>query len=162
MFKKLAVFLLIAASTLVVITGCAGSADKTDTGTVGTSSEEIGTGQKAYTVKVYFNDTLKVSLNLNDLLSLEQVVLTTPEQDTDQKGPTLISVLELAGIGEFSEVKVSGMTQGRVATAELTLTRAQVDDTVVLDITNRGTTKLAGLNIPSSDWIRDVVELRVK
>jgi hypothetical protein len=130
-----------------------------------TASQETGDavkGEDVYSIQVYLNDTLKESLTLNDLLSLEQVVLTTPEQDSDQHGPTLPSVLKAAGIESFSELTVIGLSKGRVATAELTLSSNQVDETVVLDITNRGTTKLAGINIPSEDWIRDVSELRVK
>jgi hypothetical protein len=159
LFKKLTAFSLITSLILAGITSCSGRADSKITET---PTEEVTAEESVYTIKVYFSDILKASLTIEDIRALEQVVVTTPEQDSNQEGPKLLSVLELAGIKEFSEVKVSGMTQGRIATAELTLTRTQVDDTVLLDITNRGTTKLAGLNIPSGSWIRDVVELRVK
>lgn len=37
-----------------------------------------------------------------------------------------------------------------------TLTRAQVDDRTVLDLTNHGTVKLAGPTLAKADWVKDV------
>ncbi len=123
-------------------------------------TDKSGDNTEQYSVEVFLNDNLLVSVSLDDLLALEQVTLTA--ENKDEEGPSLLSVLELAGIGEFSEVTVIGLSKGRVASAELVLSRSQINEQVILDITNRGTTKLASPDIPSSNWIIDVSELRVK
>ncbi len=165
MLKRLFLIAVMMAVALVSFSGLAGCSDDADTAEEDSSetvTEETAADKDVYTLKVYMDDTLMASFVLNDLLALEQVVLTTPEQDSDQQGPTLLSVLHEAGIDTFHEITILGLTQGRLATAELVLTSNQIDETVVLDITNRGTTKLAGSNLSSDKWIRDVSELRLK
>ncbi len=100
------------------------------------------------------------TLKLADLTSLPQVKVTADSKE--ETGPTLLAVLGLAGIQDFSSVTAYGYTKGRVATAELTLNRSQINDQVVLDISNQGTAKLAGPNIPGNSWIIDVNKLVVK
>lgn len=67
-----------------------------------------------------------------------------------EEGPKLLDVLARAGVDEFSEVVISGPKSSQ------TLTRAQVDDRTVLDLTNRGTVKLATPAIAKADWVKDV------
>lgn len=123
------------------------------------SSQGIDTGNE-YAIKVFLNDTQIASLRLDDLLQLPQV--TVSAGDKDQEGPTLLSVLDLAGVGEFSEVTVVGLTRGRIGSAELVLKKDQITDEVILDKTNKGTTKLCGPDIDYNQWIIDVSKLVVK
>jgi hypothetical protein len=122
-------------------------------------SKEIDTGNK-YAIKVFSNDKQIASLSLDDLLKLPQVTVSAGGKD--QEGPTLLSALDLAGIREFSEVTVVGLTRGRIGSAELVLKKDQITDKVILDKTNKGTTKLCGPDIDYNKWIIDVSKLVVK
>jgi hypothetical protein len=121
----------------------------------GTNNSSTG-----YTIKVFSNDTQIASLSLDDLLNLPQVNISAVGRT--EEGPTLLSALELAGVTNFSQLTATGMTQGRIAEAVLTLTRDEIDDEVILDITNSGTTKLCGPNISFDAWIRDVNKLELQ
>jgi hypothetical protein len=113
-----------------------------------------------YAIKVFWDDTQIASLSLDDLAQLPQVTVSAGGKD--QEGPTLLSVLDLAGVAEFSEVTVIGLTRGRIASAELVLKKDQISDEVILDVTNEGATKLCGPDIDSNQWIIDVSKLVVK
>ena len=65
-------------------------------------------------------------------------------------GSALKTGLAAAGVAEFNEVIVSGPKSSQ------TLTREQVDEQTVLDLTNRGTVKLAGPALAKVDWVKDV------
>ena len=127
---------------------------------IGCSSGTTNNSSTGYTIKIYSNDTQIASLTLDDLLALPQVNVSAA--DRDQQGPTLLSALARAGVTNFSQITTTGMTQGRIAEAELTLTRDKIDDEVLLDITNSGTAKLCGPNISFDSWIRDVNKLVVQ
>jgi hypothetical protein len=129
------------------------SATKTPTSTASNSGDK-------YFVAVFSGDSQVATLKLNDLTNLPQV--SVKADGKDQNGPTLLSVLGLAGIKDFSSVTAYGYSKGRVATAELTLSKAQINEQVVLDISNQGTAKLAGPDIPGNSWIIDVNKLVVK
>lgn len=140
--------LIVLALLPMFMLGCSGGS-----GTANNSS----TG---YTIKIFSNDTQIASLSLNDLLALPQVNVTADGKD--QQGPTLLSALALANITSFSQITATGLTQGRIAEAVLTLNRSEIDDQVILDITNSGTSKLCGPNISFDSWIRDINKLVVK
>ncbi len=80
----------------------------------------------------------------------------------EQEGPSLLSVLRLAGVQDFKRVTVIGMQRGRTHSAALPLDHAKVTDKVILDFNKRGETKLASPEIPSELWIIDVTELEVE
>jgi hypothetical protein len=113
-----------------------------------------------YFVGVYLNGENKASFTVDDLSKLDQVEITA--NGSPQNGPTLLSVLKAAGITEFTAVTASGFSRGRLATAESTLTRAQIDDSVIFDMNKRGKAKLCGANIAQSNWIIDVEKIEVK
>ena len=152
MLKKSFLILLIIGLVLSGAVGCSGESDE--------ESPTETNGEETYSIKIYVNDKLTGSVTLEEIDSLDKVAFST--EDKDEEGPILTDVLEFAGIEDFNKVTAVGMTKGRIASAELTLERDQIDDTVILDITNRGTTKLAGKNISSNDWIIDVSELRIE
>lgn len=123
------------------------------------NSQAIDTGNE-YAIKVFSNDTQIASLSFDDLLQLPQVTVSAGGKE--QEGPPLLSLLDLAGVGEFSEVTVIGLTRGRIASAQLVLKEDQINDEVILDISNKGTAKLCGPNIDANEWIIDVSKLVVK
>jgi hypothetical protein len=146
MLKIICLFVGLFAFTTGLVTGCSD--------TTGDSAEED------YHINFILKDTQVASLNLSQLQSLPKVSLSAFGKS--EEGPTLLSVLELAGINEFNTITVIGMVKGRVASGELTLTRSEITDEVILDFTNRGTTKLAGAQIPEDNWIIDVTEMRLE
>lgn len=96
-----------------------------------------------------------------DLTSLGR--LPTREVRVDGKleaGPTLLDVLEASGVDTFSRVIVHGA--GLRDDGIITLTRAQIDQDVLLDIANRGTVKVVGPGIQWEDRVRDVAWIEVE
>ncbi|MDO8847318.1 MAG: hypothetical protein Q7W51_02870 [Coriobacteriia bacterium] len=77
-----------------------------------------------------------------------------------EEGPTLLAVLEAAGVTDFERVHIGGM--GIRDDGSIVLTRAEVTDEVLLDIANRGTVKVVGPDIAWEDRVRDVTEIVVE
>lgn len=113
----------------------------------------------AYSVKVYLDGTLVKALTMDDIKSLPVVTFST--EGKDESGPSVLSAFKMIGITDFSQFTAYGLSKGRLADAQLTLTRAQVTDQVILDITNKGTVKLASSNLSSDNWVIDVNTIKV-
>jgi hypothetical protein len=136
--------------------------------TAGCSSEASGTkdpdndgsGTQEYSIEISQNGQHVTDVTLSQLHTLPEVSFTANEKT--QTGPTLLSVLQYAGITEFTKVTVAGWSKGRVATAEKPLNRADITDQVILEFNNQGKTKLAAPTIPDSDWIIDVEAIEVE
>ncbi len=129
----------------------------------GTAAAPVGTNPAeptGYFISVTYNGNRVAALTFDSLGKMEQI--SARNQEHDSTGPRLTAVLKFAGINDFSEVKISGVNRGRVATAEITLKKSQVNDTTILDMTNRGTTKLTDSVIPFESWIFDVTDIDVK
>ena len=77
-------------------------------------------------------------------------------------GPTVLSLINKAGVTDFAKITINGYSKGRVATAALTLDKSQLNDQLILRKTNQGTYSLASSNIASGDWIIDVNEIDVE
>ncbi|KUK48084.1 MAG: hypothetical protein XD74_1381 [Actinobacteria bacterium 66_15] len=77
-----------------------------------------------------------------------------------EEGPQLLLVLSEAGVEDFERVTILG--QGVRDDGEIVLTRAEIDEDVVLDLANRGTVKIAGPDISWADRVRDLTEIRVE
>jgi hypothetical protein len=124
-----------------------------------TTSPPPASGE-GYAVTIVQEGKALARLSLADLKALPQVTVTAGGRE--QTGPTISTVIAMAKVKEYSAVVVVGQVQGRYGTGELRLTRAQVTDRVLLDINNRGQTKLASPDIPAERWVVDVTELRVE
>ncbi len=72
-----------------------------------------------------------------------------------QAGPKLVDVLAAAGIGDYTKLVFSG-------SSILTVEAAQVTDQFILDLSNRGTYKMASPDIPKANWVKDIVSIEVK
>lgn len=99
-------------------------------------------------------DGSKVGVTIEDLKTLPLKQVTA--EGKVEEGPGLLDVLNFAGVTEFSEVTLTGTSNPAV------LTREQVDDNTILDLTNHGTVKLATTYIPKANWTKDVAEIVVK
>jgi hypothetical protein len=162
--------LVIALVLTMSLIGCSSSNSQTPTSTsqsstLVTSSSKTPTISASivgdqYSIAVFSADSQVAAIKLDDLKNLPQVSVTADGRA--QNGPTLLSVLGLAGIKDFSTITAFGYSKGRVATAELTLNKSQINDQIVLDLSNQGTAKLAGPDIPGNSWIIDVNKLVVK
>jgi hypothetical protein len=115
-----------------------------------------------YCLAVIVDGQQVASLTIDDLKALPLVEDVLQEGSKPQNGPTLKSVLAKVGITKFRQLTVAGFAKGRVATAEITLTSAQVHDRVLFDLTRRGTAKLASPELAFDDWIVDVAKVIVE
>jgi hypothetical protein len=113
-----------------------------------------------YSINITHNTQKVAAFTVGSLAKLEQ--MTARNQEHDSTGPLLISVIKLAGISDFNEVKIVGVNRGRIATAEITLLKPQISERTILDITNRGTAKFTDAVIPFENWIYDITEIDVK
>ena len=93
-------------------------------------------------------DGSAVMFTVDDLKALPLAQYMT--EGKVEEGPKLLDVLAKAGVTDFSEVVIRGTKSSQA------LSRAQVDDRTVLDLTNHGTVKLAGPALAKPDWVKDV------
>jgi len=104
-----------------------------------------------YAIDIYLNDLQLGSVNLHDLQGLKQVSFDASGKT--ETGPTLSSVLGLETINKFNSVTVYGVS------AQLTLQKVQVNNNVILGITDQGKVDLAELDTPSNTWIAGVTKI---
>lgn len=77
-----------------------------------------------------------------------------------QEGPSLLELLDLAGVDDFNEVTVRG--SGARDSGLIVLKRSQVDGDVLLDVASRGTAKICGTDISWKNRVRDVERIEVR
>jgi len=114
--------------------------------------------QDAYVVRVTHGTTTVAKFNADALHALEQRAIVA--QGQDQEGPSLLDVLDAAGIKSFDSVVVRGA--GLRDDGLIELGAAQVGHDVVLDFAERGTTKVCGPNIAWEDRVRDVQVIEIR
>ncbi len=146
---------------MTIVQGCSGAQPEGSrppaTPTAGPGSQTASGG---YALRVTEGGKVLAGLSLQDIEKLPSLKLTADGKA--QEGPTLLSVLNRAGVTDFKRVIVVGVQRGRIHSASLPLDRAKVTDRVILDVNKRGQTKLASPGIPSELWIVDVGELEVE
>jgi len=81
-------------------------------------------------------------------------------QGQAQEGPPLLAVLQQAGVERFEEVRIVGM--GVRDDGLIVLSASEIDQDVLIDIAERGTTKLCGPDIAWADRVRDVERIEVR
>ena len=111
-----------------------------------------------YKVTVVRDGSAVATYSLTDIAKMP--ARTVVMQDQEQEGPPLLDVLERAGIRGFDEVKVVGM--GARDDGVIVLSADEIDRDVLLDIAERGTTKLCGPDIAFDDRVRDVERIEVR
>ncbi|MBI4311275.1 MAG: hypothetical protein HY681_05770 [Chloroflexi bacterium] len=153
--------LLLLGLMALVTAGCRSAvpaATPTATATA-TLAASPSSGQSGYAIDIYVNGVKSGVVTMEQIRSLPQVQL---EGKPSEMGPTLLSMLAAAGVERFSEAKVIGLSRGRLGSAELTLTRRQINNGLILDLTGAGTVKLSSLDIPQDSWVLDVSSIRVE
>ena len=154
--KIVSLLILTAILSFSFLVSCA-TKSSTSTSANGTQTT---TDTSSYQIEILDNNQQVASVSLAQLHALPSVTLTLDGKS--EVGPTLSSVLELAGIKDFSQITVSGMLKGRLATGQLTLKPSDITDQVILSYNNVGKTKLCGTQIPDSNWIIDVAEIEAQ
>ena len=111
-----------------------------------------------YSVKVTRDGRLLATFDLTQLegLGMKQVVV----QGRTEQGPTLLAVLEHAGVGSYTSVTIIG--SGAKDAGRLVLDASDIGPDTVLDIAKRGTVKVAGPNITYAQRVRDITEIQVR
>lgn len=144
--------------------GCSPTNETPDTTAITTTKTPTGTAQVStgaqYSIQVFLNDIQIGSLTIDKLSKLAKVSFTS--EGKSEEGPSLTSALNLVGVKTFNEITVFGYSKGRVATAQITLQKSQVNDKVILDFSNQGTAKLASPDIALNNWIIDITKIVVK
>lgn len=109
------------------------------------------------TLVVQQRSQILARFTLPQLQDLPQVEIRTPQSRGAQvqKGPTVRSVLDAAHATGVTNVRVIGRDPAQ------TLTLAELNDQVILNVTKRHTLKLAGADLDLSRWVRDVTGLVV-
>jgi hypothetical protein len=98
------------------------------------------------------------SLTLPQVRDLPQVEIATPQSRGAkvQKGPVVRSILHAAGVTAAVErVRIEGRDPAQ------TLSAAELTAEVILNVTKRNTLKLAGTQLGTDRWVRDVTALVV-
>lgn len=91
------------------------------------------------------------------LADLRALPMTSIMADgSPQEGPSLLAVLEAAGVSDFAEVTLTGIDGTK------TLTHDEVTAEVVLDFNNRGSVKIVAPDWPRDARIRDITQIEVK
>lgn len=124
-------------------------------GCAGCGGDESG----EYSIKITENGRVLATLRVEDLDSLEEHVIVV--EGKEQTGPTLLSALESAGVRDFDTVTIKGLAQGRMAEAQISLDRDEIDDQVILDKSNEGTFKVTSPNIPKQEGVVDISEIAI-
>ena len=145
--------LVILLAVAVIASGCGGD----DTAAEDTSTDG---GSANVVFEVVQDGTVIASFLLADVRKLPQQTVKIGSQD--QKGPTLSSVLEAAGVEAFDSVAVDGFRPGRMVASELTIASANLNDEVLVVINRRGEAKLVSSAIPPERSIVDIKRLTVK
>ncbi len=147
---------LLAAAALLLVVAAAWAAERQ---IAGGASGDDGPPVSVYSVVVTRDGELLRTFAVADLEALPTVSITA--EGKAQEGPSLLAVLEAAGVGDdFSEVEITGM--GVRDGGHLVLTAEKVDARVVLDFAERGTVKIVSPELSWRERVRDVVEIAVR
>jgi hypothetical protein len=96
-----------------------------------------------------------------DRVRAELTISTAPADGEDQEGPTLLDLLAASGVGRWTNLEVLGFGPQRSFEVGLDVEFDDVDEGWILDISRRGTLKLAADALGRERWVRDVTEIRI-
>ena len=99
-------------------------------------------------------DGSQIGFTWEDLKKLPLVQITT--EGKVEEGTKVLDVLQKAGVSDFKQITLTGIN------GSITIKHEQVTDEVILDFTNHGTVKLAAVDIPKAEWIKDIFEIKVE
>ena len=121
---------------------------------------EADNGDQQIILTVYVADEAVAVWTL-DALRTEVEFVTLVIDGDEQSGPRLLDVLAASGITDWETAEVLGKGEGRSFDIGIEVRADDVDEGWVLDVTKRGTLKLAAADLPREQWVRDAGEIRV-
>ncbi len=121
---------------------------------------EADDGDQQIILTVYVADEAVAVWTL-DALRAEVEFVTLVIDGDEQSGPRLLDVLAASGITDWETAEVLGKGEGRSFDIGIEVRADDVDEGWVLDVTKRGTLKLAAADLPREQWVRDAGEIRV-
>jgi len=130
------------------VSGCGDSAPAADSADAGT------------VLTVFVGDEVVAEWTL-EALEAELDFVTFEMDGDEQTGPRLLDVMAASGVGQWTVAEVLGKGEGRAFEVGVEISAATVDDTWLFDVTNRGTLKLAAVDLPRERWVRDAGEIRI-
>ena len=150
----------VAAILLLLLAGCGGDEEAGPGGGSGGGSGSDASPAVGTILTVYQGDTVMRAWTLEEL----RQAVAFADVDIDgrvQSGPLLVDVLDASGVTAWSSGEVLGKGEGRAFDVGVDIEAANVVEGWVLDVTNRGTLKLAADDLPQDRWVRDVGEIRL-
>ena len=140
--------------TALALIGACGGGGSTD------GAPTLDPPAEGVVLRVIVGDALAADWTLAGLE--ESVSFAELDIDGDtQAGPRLLDVLAASGVENWQTAEVIGMGEGRTFEVGLDITAADADENWILDVTNRGTLKLAAETLDRELWVRDVGEIRI-
>ena len=136
---------------VALIGACSGPAD--DAPTLDPPADDV-------VLRVIAGDEVAADWTLADLEASVSFADVDIDGDT-QSGPRLLDVLAASGVDDWQTAEVIGMGEGRTFEVGLDIAAADTDENWILDVTNRGTLKLAAEALARNQWVRDVGEIRI-
>lgn len=108
-----------------------------------------------YQVKVTMAGKELKSYTIEDIKKMPTISLQVDGKE--EVGPSVASILKDAGVETFSKVTFKGAFN-----TQATLTKEQMGEDTMVDLTNHNTVKLATKAISKNDWIKDIIEIAVE
>jgi hypothetical protein len=106
----------------------------------------------SYEVKITKNQQLIKSYTMQDIQKMP--TKSFMEDGKIESGPTLSYLLIDAGITEYSNITIKNEVGKKYKT--------KTPEGYILDITNRGSVKLASENLPKEQWLKDITEIAIE
>lgn len=145
--KKL-ILIIISAFLILGLSGCGSSSGK---GAGGLKNENIPN----YSVKIIYDGKEIKNYSMDDIKKMPSTSLQL--DGSTEQGPSIESILSTNNITDYSKITVIGMY-----TDSITMTKEQVKQGSILDITNHNTVKLASKAIKKDKWVKDIATIKVE
>lgn len=145
--KKL-ILIIISAFLILGLSGCGSSSGK---GAGGLKNENIPN----YSVKIIYDGKEIKNYSMDDIKKMPSTDLQL--NGSTEQGPSIESILSTNNITDYSKITVIGMYKDSI-----TMTKEQVKQGSILDITNHNTVKLASKAIKKDKWVKDIATIKVE
>lgn len=123
--------------------------------------DDTGPPPEGVVLRVVAGGDVAADWTLADLEAAVTFTTITLEGE-EQAGPLLLDVLAASGVADWTDGEALGLGEGRTFEVAVEFSVDDVDEGWILDVTNRGTLKLASDDLPKQQWVRDVAELRLR
>lgn len=162
MKKHISIFIAILLA--LALMGCSSGTSTNTTGNTTTNSTGSGTGTgtgglkdktvEGYTVKVIYDGKELKAYTIEDIKKMTMTSLDVA--GSTEAGPSVDYILRDNNINDYSKITFTGVLKDAS-----TLTKEQVSEGAVLDITNHDTVKLAAKAVAKSTWAKDIVTIEI-